>query len=403
LKNWDDAKAQAKLKMIVNIPARELVAKMLQREQKDRPSVTMLLKEPFFQPANHDNTFLNRGHIDCKLSKVEGKLDEVLKVTTKAALNSDHLLELAIKSAKDAPNLMLIIPSNRKFKDWESISTLLSNKVKVLFVCPVTYSVPRNDNGDIKGYELTVTMDWYRKYGPIIRITYNLLKAAAIIGSSGVLCAIDAALKPLEDSLATMNKASKSAPSLPTDGNSHTVDPDNKELEASYQIVKGIASSEGDKEFFKTGLTQAYCRFDHSIAYVLDDPSTIQLYKEKGKACLLSTVKTRAELNADEKSGQGADKGVVLRKGNLVKGNKTRFYVLRKNGFISYYKDKEEQENDDFLGLRGTTKPKVCNAKCAMGYGHFEIHYTDGKKQTFEANPKCEASDWITVLNKYKV
>jgi len=183
-------------------------------------------------------------------SDVEGKVDKVLEIVTKTASDVDEnrymitkVVELAMKAAKDAPNHMLIIPLDLTFKDWGDISNLVTKRAKIVFVCPVTYLVPRDNEGKVKGYEVNLTRDWYSKYGHVLRISYILLKVALAIGSSGALSLVDSSLKAAEVSCKATDKITTA---LQTETDLQATSPDmlidgEKLIKTSYETVKGIA------------------------------------------------------------------------------------------------------------------------------------------------------------------
>ena len=109
--------------------------------------------------------------LDC-LNK---KLDKFEKATM-------SMMRALVSGRKFAPALMLFVPQKKKKLKGIKPSNWFSNKVKVMFICPVTMRVLNDSNGDPFHYIIELPKDWVKTFGPTILISLNILKIACGAG-----------------------------------------------------------------------------------------------------------------------------------------------------------------------------------------------------------------------------
>jgi len=383
--NWNEGSLEKKLENIRNERFKKtfqpLLKKLLHPEPKKRPNNW----DNIIKSLNQQVTAQDILHqVDDRFDKMEEKMSSKL----------DHLLELASSSA---PRFMFIIPSKHNIEDKFKLQALLQKKVKIVFICPVSRTIPRDDNGNIKGYEFDFPKGWYEQFGPYLRITLMYVSLALKISGVAHIPNIlpDETEKLLAGEIKVMQtymeKVEKVVDQDTVDlkevGKTHIED-----FKIAYEQVKKIALEKNDGEFLQTGLKKVICKSDTTTSeYVLNHPDIIELYESKGNNAL----------NIDTNK---LENFFIAKSGNLRKkknGKKVeRYYVLRINSFISYYKKREDYEQDRFLGLNGETKPRFTEVK-NTGEKGFTLNYIDTKAQHFEASSSKERDKWCNELKKH--
>jgi serine/threonine protein kinase/Ran GTPase-activating protein (RanGAP) involved in mRNA processing and transport len=413
---------------------------------ENRPkSMNQILAHPFLKGERIELERLSAGQREIKknqremkksVDRIEKKIDDIIPMLSELQghLQKSVQMTYSLLSGSSAPRYpCMIADESISLMDLFNLDAAFVRKAKLYFICPVTFSVPRDSVGVPVGYDLELPRDWVKTYGPALCISLKALRIGFAIGrlaglplpnlsdigpktnvlqvmadnivdymykdEEGNGVALKEALKELTDSmegLATVSVPSDGphvADSQPTEGQLRARDL----IGSSYEKVKQIAVNQNDPEFFKTGLVKAACKMDGSVEYVLNDPNIKALYEEKGQSCI---GRSPAEL-----SDLGADLHVVIKEGELEKQSgrhamtsrwKKRYFVLRKNGLLTYYKTKEEREVDP-LGVKGKNKPdRVKNIKddgseeCS-----FQIEYADVSNQIFRALSSDEKTSWI--------
>jgi len=272
-------------------------------------------------------------------------LETVLKVT-RATLQGDI-----------APKFMWVISEE---KNWVDFKNIFNKKVLVTFICPVTLTFPRNNDGKIMGYENFISPEWITKHSLALNYSLEVLKIVFALGrfaglnlpnivsvgkSTNVFKVFkDNLLEHVEkyelggESLAKdMKEVDKALGQHLTitfqEGRNIMPQPEVKafspstikRLQQSYQAVKEIASD--DVDFFQTGLVKSVAD-DGSSEYVLNKPEVVSLHRKRGENCLgLSSEKLEKEmilLNTVVKKG-------TITKVSAHKKTEEKFVILRKN------------------------------------------------------------------------
>ncbi len=282
-------------------------------------------------------------------------------------------------------------PVNPSKKDWFKPTNLVTTIVQIMFICPVTYSVPRDGKNKPMCYEMKMPNDWVRKYGPALKISFEVLRVAFAVGRLAGLplpnvSGVSKKTNPfnvLNDNLALYMENSPDLSelstafgkelntSLPDEDPSISLSEDiKKKIQCSYNEVKEIAKENGDPHFAQTGLSKVMK--DDYVDDVLNDPKIKALYQEMGPKC--------TSLTAEEMNERGADLGVVVKEGELLKKSKSsfkkewdqRYFVLRRNGSLTFYSSKDKRKEDP-LGVSGRSKPIVIKVANDDENGSFEI------------------------------
>eukprot|EP00985_Skeletonema_marinoi_P029983 scaffold29926_cov138-Skeletonema_marinoi.AAC.5 len=225
------------------------------------------------------------------------------------------------------------------------------------------------------GYSMEMPHNWVRKYGPALKISYEILRIGFAVGRIASLPLPNLSsvgsstnfMNVLNDNLVDYMKeapdlkelasvlgdqATFDLPEADENLSKHVSKGMQKLISTSYDEVKDIAKRNGDEDYMKTGLSKVVC--DGHVEYVLDKAEIKSIYQQMGPSCL---GLPQAELQA-----RGANLGVVMKEGYLEKetafGWIERYVILRKGGFLTHYESKEEWLRDPF-GVMGKPKPKI--------------------------------------------
>ena len=76
---------------------------------------------------------------------------------------------------------MCVITEESSLLDWTNLNNLVNKKVKIVFFCPITLTIPR-DGGKFMGYDMELPRDWVTKYGPALKIGFDILQIAFAAG-----------------------------------------------------------------------------------------------------------------------------------------------------------------------------------------------------------------------------
>ena len=369
-----------------------------------------------------------------KVDDVSKKLDmthELLSETQTQLENISRNVHNILRDT-DAPKLMYIIPEDSSVAEWISLKPLIGRKVKIIFICPVTLSIPRDGKNKPMGYSMLMPKEWVKKYGPALKISFEVLRVGFAIGRLASLPLPNiSSIGKSTNHFSVMNDnlvayMGTEAPDLKelakaigerttlvvpelsepdADLSSHLTEDMRKTIKASYEEVKKIAESNKDGNFLKTGLTKVVS--DGCVDYVLNDPKIKTLYQAKGRECI--------GLTTEKLSALGADLHIIVKEGELETKRKSRgfkgswkrsYFVLLKSGWLTYYPSKKEREEDP-LGASGNTKPKNVTAIAIIDDNEdsiFEITYEGGLKQKFrlslaysnrEEAAKAWAKAWV--------
>jgi len=381
IRDWNNDALREKLALIPDNNwgklFKPLLEQLLQRNPDDRPKT-------WDEIIRTLNGGISEHDVRVEMSRVHRGVERLLEWTSRSA-----------------PRYMLVLPEKFGIEDKLNLTALVNKKVLVVFLCPVTLIVPRNENGDIMGYEFNFTRDWYEKWGPGLRIGFMYLSLAIKVYSSGVVD-IPGPIAPekditrlLKENVSWLQKYA-AADTVNNNINQEAInieDPnairslsgeDLDKLRCTYEEVMNVAQN--DKEFLKSGLRREYCTSDNTSEYVLNIPEVRDLYQEKGKESLNAFANTEAM------------KGCLTRKRKkklrTPSKEKTLYYVLRINGHLSHYKDKIEYDENHFFGLKGETKPRYTNVS-RVGELGIEIEFVGGNKEVLYTDSPEMRNKWV--------
>jgi len=181
-----------RLEKIDDPAARDLVARMLQREPSARPTIKSLLSShSFFNQSNPDvlNELRNHGEL---LKQIDSKMDQVLK-QLKAQFTVLSTLLHGVDTL--APKLICFLPVDvigKGSKKWSSkVNSLkprswLNKEVRLFFFDPIRLTLaPTNASEEFpngEGFVLTYPKEWVAKAMPYIKLGLTTLKVAYIAG-----------------------------------------------------------------------------------------------------------------------------------------------------------------------------------------------------------------------------
>ena len=359
---------------------------------------------------NHQETKKGQQEIKAIQKMMVLKLDQTLSMLQEMETHLQNVSTMMREIHRNfaVPKLLFVVPVGPSKKDWFKPSSWVNTRMKVIFVCPVTYSIPRNSKNKPMGYTIKMPKDWVVKYGPALRLSFEVLQIAFAVGRLACLplpnlSSFGESPNPFQimnDDL--VQDLGENAPDLigladamrkENFTSSEITENTMKSIKASYDQVKRLGEDNYDPDFLKTGLAKV--EKDEWVEYVLNDPKVKTLYQEKGHVCV--------GLPVEELQSLGADLDIVVKEGELEKNRNSKckrdyffnkqanqgenrkrsYYVLRKSGWLTYYPSKEERDKDP-LGASGKTKPKKVVSVENAENDCFEILYEDGEpKQTF--------------------
>ena len=172
-----------RLEKIGDPAARDLVARMLQREPSERPTIKSLLKEhPFFNQSNPDVLKELKKHGEL-LKQIDSKVDQVLK---QLKAQFQVLSTLLHGLDKLAPKLICFLPvdaignGSKKWSSKLNPRSWLNTPVRLFFFDPIRLTLAPTNNGE--GFVITYPKEWVVKAMPYIKLGLTTLKVAYIAG-----------------------------------------------------------------------------------------------------------------------------------------------------------------------------------------------------------------------------
>ena len=109
-----------------------------------------------------------------------------------------RMVAAVLKGEHDCPRWMLVVPvqppegaAMQRAAEWFKPAHWLKNKVLIIFVCPVTMTAVG------EGFEVELTKDWVREYGPAFRFGMSIFKA--LKGAGIEIPIVSGAMKQLHD------------------------------------------------------------------------------------------------------------------------------------------------------------------------------------------------------------
>ncbi|KAK1735826.1 leucine-rich repeat protein [Skeletonema marinoi] len=322
--------------------------------------------------------------MNVKLDQTHKMLSEMQTVLANVSRGVSNILK-----GCHAPQLMYIIPEDPSVMDWIKLKALVGKKVKVIFICPVTLSIPRDGNNKPMGYSMEMPRDWVRKYGPALKISYEILRIGFAVGrlfslplpnlssagsSTNVMNVLNDNLVDymgegaldLEELAGVLgDRVTLDLPEADENLSKHVSKGMRKLISTSYDEVKKIATQNGDEDFLQTGLTKVV--YDGHVEYVLNKSEIKNMYEKEGPSCIGLTQAELQTLGASDvvvKEDVGANVDVVVMEGYLHQKKrfswKEKKAILHKSGFII-----------------GKTKPKVA----AIDYEYRSVR--SGPEETF--------------------
>jgi len=432
--------------------AKDLLRECLSTEQSRPKTFHQVLKHPFLNREKLQLKKLNEGQKNIESTVKSGFNEMNVKLDRTHKMLSEMQTELANVSRgvsnilKDchAPKLMCIIPADSSVKDWINLNALVGKKVKVIFICPVTLSIPRDDNNKPMGYSMEMPRDWVRKYGPALKISYEILRIGFAVGrfaglplpnlssagsSTNVMNVLNDNLVDymgkdymgeealdLEELAGVLgDRVTLALPEADENLSKHVNKGMQKVISTSYDEVKKIAKQNGDEDFLQTGLTKVV--YNGHVEYVLNKSEIKNMYEKEGPSCIgltpaklqtlgASDVVVKEDVGANRPcsisltlgaSDVGANVDVEVNEDIVVKedvGAKEVVVVIE--GYLHQKKRFGWKEKKAILHksgfIIGKSKPKVVRADVLGTDNTFKLTYGDGTSQVFKST---KSRDWV--------
>jgi hypothetical protein len=345
LVRWNDNARKDALSTVGDPSAKTLLSKLLDPDPIKRPSMDDVCGDYYFRPdayisklrkqlekAKEDGDEVSMRRIMEQLKKMEEdgketragvevlnrKQDMLLEKVDDIALtlsNFQRATEAMLKSIlidEFAPKYVLMRPAGKEKGRLKNLKyrcnpkNWVNKKVEVYFVCPITLECVG------EGYELTLPKDWVKKYGPAIRISLTVLKAACGVGrlaglpipnindiadavTERVFGDAEYVSNMLDNITKKMNKAGlgfvvefmdekvKDVTTIEVAKDVEGLPKPEEVVRASYAEIKQIAVLVQDPDFSRSGLVKAIGP-DGSAEYVGQEVK--ELYEKKGEECL---------------------------------------------------------------------------------------------------------------------
>ena len=138
---------------------------------------------------------LKQGQADLKRGQDEIK--KSLASIAKSVSGISRMVAAVLKGEHDCPRWMLVVPvqppegAMQRAAEWFKPAHWLKNKVLIIFVCPVTMTAVG------EGFEVELTKDWVKQYGPAFRFGMTIFKT--LKGAGIEIPVVSGAMKQLHD------------------------------------------------------------------------------------------------------------------------------------------------------------------------------------------------------------
>eukprot|EP00560_Eucampia_antarctica_P008194 CAMPEP_0197826178 /NCGR_PEP_ID=MMETSP1437-20131217/3166_1 /TAXON_ID=49252 ORGANISM="Eucampia antarctica, Strain CCMP1452" /NCGR_SAMPLE_ID=MMETSP1437 /ASSEMBLY_ACC=CAM_ASM_001096 /LENGTH=287 /DNA_ID=CAMNT_0043426499 /DNA_START=25 /DNA_END=888 /DNA_ORIENTATION=+ len=282
--------------------------------------------------------------------------------------------------------------------------------MKIAFICPVSLTVPRNNDGTVKGYDITCQRGWVKKYGPALMAS---LKTLQVLCAAGRIAGLPLPnLNNIGKGLNTFDEVNEQLieymgedviPNFKEIGDTLTgcmtidadVSPDSdlKEIiRKSFIEVQQLAQNQNDPKFLMTGLVKV--QWEGDVEYVLNEPDVKKKYEEGGIKKITDDPNPFIPILAQ---------GLFEKKGKNKFGKEWshRYLVLDRFGFLNSY-NTEEDYNNDISKVKGKMK-KIVNitdpnrSDCIL-----KVKFYDDEVRKFKATTPVEKKKWIDAVSKLK-
>ncbi|KAK1735803.1 leucine-rich repeat protein [Skeletonema marinoi] len=371
LVNWKDITDEDLSDVLKDCPdqhltesAKDLLRKCLRTKQSRLKTFHQVLEHAFLNRKELQLQKLDEGQKNIESTVKSGFNEMNVKLDLTHKMLSEMQTELANVSRgvsnilKDchAPKLMCIIPEDRSVMDWIKLKALVGEKVKVIFICPVTLSIPLDGNNKPMGYSMEMPRDWVRRYGPALQISYEILRIGFAVGrlflplpnlssvgsSTNVMNVLNdnlveymgegaPDLKELAGVLG--DRATFDLPEADENLSKHVSKGMRKLISTSYDEVKKIAKQNGDEDFLQTGLTKVV--YNGHVEYVLNKSEIKNMYEKEGPSCIGLTPAELQTLGASDvvvKEDVGANVDVEVNEDIVVKED---IRLEREKGYLA--------------------------------------------------------------------
>mmetsp|Transcript_23445 Transcript_23445/g.35582 ORF Transcript_23445/g.35582 Transcript_23445/m.35582 type:complete len:409 (-) Transcript_23445:125-1351(-) len=403
------------------------------------------------------STMLN---VASNVNKLDSKIDKValnlvnLERNQKATMK---ILKDIIQDAKHAPKMMLFLPETRSVFKNMSVSNWFVNKVKVVFVCPITMEVPKKEDGTSCGYIIKLPSKWVIKYGPALLMTLRMLKLASDAAKIFI---------PIPDEIKnTINTANETLDKFRGSGYGTLYDflMKQKELKAVSKYISqegdnltdisGLLQSalensgvenQGakqiselfdppDETFTKSGLVPAtdmngvthyvkkeikllYEEFGYEICLKMEMPEIEEERKEllekksQDEIAHKKLFEKRIQENLNSSGTRILNEGYLEKKGlgNPLSLFQKRYFVLKNDGTLVYYESKDDC--DKFFKHDAGQKSKTGLLEIQKGSGSNDMIFIfknpkeneNDIKQTFRTTDYEDREKWITRARRLR-
>jgi len=418
LHEWDERELNATLQSIQDKYARKLIMRILKKNPSDRPTMNEILNDDFFHPSKQvdvvgeiqKNRILitqNGKAMKDGFSMIRQSLNRMMKNQMAMA----NMLKDIVLDGDHIPKYFGLCPVEVSGLEWANPNNWIKKKFKLIFFCPVTRKSVLNTEGEVFEYEIELTQDWVKKYGPAIIIGLKILEVCVAAGvipipplrrhvqefESNLLekstiaekmqdIVVDHIMGGEEGDNMTQTLFTKISEKA-DDSRSDFVDAvystsplTDNEMDAIKDSFKGIGTLINDKKFERCGLVKA-CASDGTVEFV--HPDIEPYFLKHGKACYEKSPeeidkeqsKTREEklLKLEQSKGNIVHEGWLLKKSQHFPFSwKERYFLLYEYGAVEYFRyGCKENNKKDVKRYRKTKWNEV-------GKVGFELKSVDG-------------------------
>merc|ERR1712238_194106 len=341
------------------------------------------------------------------------------------------MMRALVSGSEFAPSMMLFVPQKEKKLEGIKPSNWFSNKVKVMFICPVTMRVPNDSNDDPLHYIIELPKDWVKRFGPTILVSLNILKfacgAGKITGFAPLVIA-ENVRKFIPDNSSTLTSMYDELKKLPELESTYTFiektweDPDilnrTKPVEGTHgAIAVSKLFKSPDVKFERSGLVLAAdmygkCQYiDKKIKLVFEKHGFKACLKmktedlhEKNRELLLEAKKEEDEyeclFSKIKENNEVVDNSDILVKGymqnkaikekkikNVFSRFNERYFILKRDGILLYY----TSENDAEIGISAI-------------YGHKLLKKVERVSGTNEMKFEfANSNDALSIIQRFRI
>lgn len=319
--------------------ARRLLQKILQPDPQNRPSMKQILEDHYFNPQRHQNyedvteaiKYTQTLILDNQKIMEKG-FDRLIKYQK----STNNMLKGIIKDESIMPKYFAILPKEKsegfqKILEVMNPATLVTNTVRLVFICPVTLQCAFGADGEPISYDVDLPPKWVKEYGPSILFGLKILNLGfsvgrgfglpmpSLAGAEEKLLGTSSFLTKMQEIVVKEmggGKGGSIANKILSDTIENTIDGveegvsdanplSKKQQEEILKSFQGIGKLINDEKFKHCGLIQTDGPYG-SIEFV--HPDAAPVYKELGEECFQKDIDEIDRLVAIERVKTGATK-----------------------------------------------------------------------------------------------